>query len=389
MAFVSGLVFGGSTTFLCHLTGELVRRGVQVIIVSPEAENAFASDFQAAGVKVVLQNGRLIFEDRLHSMLRTLAEFRPTVVVGCVGADSYETLRYLPKGVFRMAVIQSHDQICYDVTAPYAGFTDAIVGVSTKIVERLGQMDAFRKVAKLCLFHGVPIPPQAEPREGNVQPLRVLYLGRIVNEGKRVLVFPKILAVLQKSGIPFQWTIVGDGDRRAELERVMPSVSPAQQVMFPGAVPHAQVSALLEKHDIFLLTSEVEGLPISLLEAMAHGLVPVVSDLESGIRNVVDSSNGMLIPPDDVEGYARAIIHLHERRDELAAKSAAARARVKREFSVEAMTDRWLAAFPPKPAAVSAWPTHWDIKPPLVARHPLYFSPPMRAIRRLAAKLRR
>src|SRR5436190_7692326 len=55
LAFVSGLVFGGSTTFLCNLTGEIVRRGVPVLVVSPEHENPLASDFQAAGVKVILQ----------------------------------------------------------------------------------------------------------------------------------------------------------------------------------------------------------------------------------------------------------------------------------------------------------------------------------------------
>jgi hypothetical protein len=120
---------------------------------------------------------------------------------------------------------------------------------------------------------------------------------------------------------------------------------------------------------------------------MGYGLVPVVSDLESGVSEVVDATNGVLVPVNDVEGYARAIVHLHQHRDELAAKSAAARARVKTEFSVGAMADRWLAAFP-TPVPVSEWPNNWNIKAPLTARHPIYFSPPMRVIRRLAAKFR-
>jgi glycosyltransferase involved in cell wall biosynthesis len=160
-------------------------------------------------------------------------------------------------------------------------------------------------------------------------------------------------------------------------------------VVFPGPLPNAQVPALLENHDVFLLASEAEGLPISLLEAMAHGVVPVVSDLESGIRDVVDATNGILVPVEDTEGYARAIIHLHEHRDELAAKSAAAHARVKTEFSVEAMTDRWLAAFHQNAPMIGDWPARWKIQPPLAVRHPVYFSPPMRVIRRLAAKFRR
>jgi glycosyltransferase involved in cell wall biosynthesis len=390
IAFISSLGFGGATTFVCNLAGELVRRHVPVIVVSPEKENAFASDFQAAGVKVVLHDDRrMIFEDRLVAMLETLAKFRPTVVVSCLGQSSYEMLRYTPPGVRRVAVIQADAPTFYDSAVLYAGCLDDIVGVSTKIVERLEQMDAFRNVSKLCLLHGVAMPQHFQPRGKDNQPLRLLYFGRLINEQKRVHLFPAILAALKEAGIPFQWTIAGEGNQRTNLERSMLFNPPAQQIVFPGSVPYAQVPSLLEKHDIFLLASDAEGLPLSLLEAMGHGLVPVVSDLESGIRDVVDATNGMLVPVNDVGGYARAIIHLHEHREELAAKSIAARARVQKEFSVAAMTDRWLTAFPKEPPAIGAWPANWKIKPLLVARYPIYFSPPMRVLRRLAARFRR
>ena len=67
IAFISGLGLGGAATFLCNLAGELVRRNVPVIVVSPEKENAFASDFQAAGVKVVLNDDRRNSGPRLWS----------------------------------------------------------------------------------------------------------------------------------------------------------------------------------------------------------------------------------------------------------------------------------------------------------------------------------
>jgi glycosyltransferase involved in cell wall biosynthesis len=390
MAFISGLGFGGSTTFLCHLTTELTRRGVPVLVVSPESENAFASDFRAGGVKVILQKGRLIFEDRLHSMMLTLAQFRPTVVVGCMGADSYEVLRYVPKGVRRLAVIQTDHPIHYDPAVHYAGCLDAIVGISTKITERLEKMEVFRDVTKRCLLHGVAMPATIEPRGNGSECLRILYLGRITNGQKRVYLFPQILADLKKSGIPFRWTIVGDGDQRTHLEPLMASDEPGQEVLFTGSLPNAQIPALLEQHDVFLLASDAEGLPISLLEAMAHGLVPVVSDIESGIRDVVDDGNGCLVPVDDTAGYARALVHLHRNRGELAAKSAAAHARVREHFSVSAMADRWLAEIPSPPPAIEPWPKHFKIKAPLTTgKNPVHFSTPMRVLRRMAARLRK
>ena len=169
----------------------------------------------------------------------------------------------------------------------------------------------------------------------------------------------------------------------------MKPVSPNQTVSIIGPVQYADVPALLKLHDICLLTSDHEGFGLSVLEAMGYGLVPVVSDLPAGIPEMVDKTTGILVPVDDVAGYARAIIHLHEHREELAAKSAAARERVKTKFSIEAMTDGWLAAFPPTTAPISDWPQQWSITAPLVARHPVYFSPPLRVLRRLAAKFRR
>ena len=330
---------------------------------------------------------RMIFEDRLRAMLQVLAVFQPTVVVACLGTSTYEVLRYVPHGVHRMAVVQTDHPIFYEAVNPYAGCLDAVVGVSGRIAERLAAMDAFSNVAKLSLAHGVSVPQTVEPRGKAGQPLRILYLGRITDPQKRVNLFPQILTLLQRAGIPFRWTIAGQGDKRAELERIM-LTSSTQEVKFIGAVPNAEVPALLEKQDIFLLTSDAEGLPMSLLEAMGHGLVPVVSDLESGIREVVNAGNGTLVPVDDVEGYARAIIHLHEHRDELAAKSAAAHELVQREFSVAAMTERWLSVLPKTVPPISEWPSRWRIRPPLAARSSLRFSLPARVLRRLFIKFR-
>jgi len=330
----------------------------------------------------------MIFEDRMGAMLGALADFQPTVVISCLGAASYEVLRYVPKGVWRMAIVQCDHPIFYDAISPYGDCMDAAVGISTRITERLATMESLRQVPSLCLLHGVDVPATVIPRGRAGAPLRILYLGRIMDPQKRVFLFPKILAALQQTNLSFQWTIAGEGDRHAELERAMQPTAPNQKIIFPGAIPNTQVPALLEQHDIFLLASDAEGLPISLLEAMAHGVVPVVTDLESGIRDVVDTTNGMLVPVDEVTGYARAILHLHAHREELAAKSAAAHERVKTAFSVAAMTDRWLATLPPLPVELPRWAHRWRILAPLTAPNKFYFFPPARFVRRLLAKFR-
>jgi glycosyltransferase involved in cell wall biosynthesis len=172
------------------------------------------------------------------------------------------------------------------------------------------------------------------------------------------------------------------------LEANLKAQAPGQTIIFAGSVRYAEVPALLREHDVFLLTSDYEGLPLSLLEAMGQGLVPVVSALKSGIPEVVDNSNGLLVAVNDVPGYARAIVQLHAGRDLLAAKSFAARVRVKRDFSVAAMTDRWLAVMPAPQGSDEIWPKRWHIQGPLLARNPIYYSAPVRLLRRAAVRLR-
>ena len=169
----------------------------------------------------------------------------------------------------------------------------------------------------------------------------------------------------------------------------MHTESPEQVVTFPGKVAYADVPALLAEHDIFLLASDYEGLPLSLLEAMGQGLVPVVSDLPSGIRTVVDDSTGLRIALDDTAGYAEAIIKLHHHRNELLALSRNAKGRVQQEYSVGIMTDRWLAAVPKSNPSEIIWSEQFIIQPILAAANHWRFSPPMRLVRRMLMKLRK
>ncbi|MEI9897542.1 MAG: glycosyltransferase family 4 protein [Chthoniobacter sp.] len=367
----------------------MVRRGIPVEVISMEIENPLSADFQRQAIPLLcLDERRVIYEDRIRKVLQRLAAFHPTAVVSTLGAVSFETLRYLPPGVFRVGMGQSDDPQVYEMMRRYGPWMDLVAMVSQAMQQKAQAMPDFARVPVGYLPYGVPMCPATElPMRPLTQPLRILYLGRLDREQKRVHLFPEILRHLVAGGAPFRWTIVGEGPERAFLEANLKTDSPSQTVTFAGAIHYADVSRILRDHDVFLLASDYEGLPLSLLEAMGYGLVPVVTDLASGIREVVDAASGFRIPVDDVAGYARAILHLHQHRDEFAAKSAAARARVAQDFSVAAMTDRWLAAIPATAAGGEAWSNHWRITAPLEVSGAFHFSPPMRLVRRLAKRL--
>lgn len=302
VALVAGSVpLGGSTSFLCNLGGELIRRNIPAKVLSFEKENPLASDFQRMNIPVLcLDQRRMIFEDRLKRVLQHLARFQPTVVVATLDATSFEVLRHLPPGIFRIGMGQSHDPNVYELLRHYLPWVDLVAVVSQTMKEKAEAMPEFAKVPVACLSYGVPMPPETDlPVRDVTKPLRILYHGRLYREQKRVHLFPQILEQLKASGIPFHWTIAGDGSEKKILERTMSS-SPAQTISFPGRISYADVPALIRTHDICLLTSDYEGFGLSVVEAMGHGLVPVVSDLPAGIPEMVDETNGVLVPVEDV-----------------------------------------------------------------------------------------
>ena len=383
-----GLKLGGSTTFLCNLAGELIRRSVPAIVLSMERENPLASDFAAVSVPVTCQDERTtIYEDRMLATLREISAFRPNVLVANLSAMSFETLRYAPPGVLRVGVAHSDEAGVYRMLPGYAKHMDVLVTVSETIKARLEAMEEFRAVPVIYAPLGVPMPVGGEGAGGgDAGPLRLIYIGRIEREQKRAHLFPEILAGLKASGIPVHWTIAGDGPLLPWLRGHMGGTGPGQAISFAGKVDYKDVPALLARHDLFLLASDYEGLPLSLLEAMGHGLVPVVSDLPSGVGAVVDETNGRLVKPDDIAGYAREIAWLHGHRAEMAAMSLAGRRKVRALYSTGAMADRWLAIFEKTAGRMPDWPVEWKILPP-VGGNPFTFSALGRWIRRWKSKL--
>lgn len=391
VAFVTGgVVVGGATTFLCNLAGEMVRRNVPVEVLSFENDNPLAADFERLKISLFCADEkRFIFEDRMRFILGALRAFNPTVVVANLGPSSFETLRYLPEGIFRVGIVHADDPNVYGMASHYIAHLDLIAAVSETIKTNLEKIPAYSGVPIRYLPLGVPMPKkELSPTSRGNRPLRILYLGRLAQEQKRVRLFPQILAGLNAAKIPFEWTIAGDGPEAGYLKQMMKADRADQKIIFTGKVDYTDVPGLVQDKDIFLLASDYEGLPLSLLEAMGSGLVPVVSDLPSGIHELIDDTTGFLVALNNVKGFSDAIIYLNENREKLEQFSRNAQAKVLTNFSVSAMADRWIAMFSEVKNHEAQWPKEWIIKPLLLSKRPFYHSAPMQFVRRLSLKLR-
>ena len=160
----------------------------------------------------------------------------------------------------------------------------------------------------------MPIPERLPERRLEADaPLRIVYTGRLVQGQKRVLDLARIVSGLDEQGIPAELTVIGEGEQRQTLMNACAPFVDRQTVRFLGTLANEQVLAVLGQSDVFVLTSEYEGLPVSLLEAMAWGCVPVVTDIGSGIPELVqDGVNGYRLPVGDIRSFVTRLGSLQE-----------------------------------------------------------------------------
>ena len=92
--------------------------------------------------------------------------------------------------------------------------------------------------------------------------------------------------------------------------------------------------AIAANQDVFVLPTKFEGSPVSLLEAMSAGLVPVVSRIPGGITDIVNRDIGFIIDVDDNKGFSNAISQLYSDRQLLNKMSRNAREKIECEFDV-------------------------------------------------------
>ncbi len=137
----------------------------------------------------------------------------------------------------------------------------------------------------------------------------ILAVGRLSPEkGHGVLL--EALSNLKRDGTPMRLILVGDGPLRSSLETAAEDAGIADLVEFTGELPAPEVHARLARADLFCLPSFSEGLPISIMEAMAVG-VPVVTTWIAGIPELAESeTTALTVPPARADALAVALHRL-------------------------------------------------------------------------------
>lgn len=163
---------------------------------------------------------------------------------------------------------------------------------------------------------------------------RLLYTGRLAAV-KGLPILLESLTSIKITHPDVLLTVVGDGADRTQLEQRTTQLGLTQNVKFVGYQSQAKVREYMQETDVFVLPSFAEGVPVSLMEALAAG-VPVVTTQIAGISELVENGvSGYLVPPGNADLLAERITELlanPQRRSEF---GAAGRIKIAQEFDIQ------------------------------------------------------
>jgi len=230
----------------------------------------------------------------------------------------------LPPNVAVVGIVHSDDPLHYEHVARLGSYWDAIVCVSDTVARKVAELQPSLTARLHVISNGMPVPEVCPERPTDhaekFRPLRVMYHGGLNTHQKRILDIAGVLNECEKAGVPVQITVAGDGSEREALLAACESHTRAGRFHYAGLKPHDEIETMLRQHDVYLLPSAFEGLPYALLEAMANGCVPVVTDIESAVPELIRHGvNGYRVPVGDVAAFAHYLGILNADRKLLAA----------------------------------------------------------------------
>jgi glycosyltransferase involved in cell wall biosynthesis len=283
----------------------------------------------------------------VRNCLKLIEESQPDVYVPNCILPAYYAAGYIrSQGVQTVGVLHSDDPFYWGLVDEFVnGLPEfrlsAVVAVSKYLQDEVKVIAEKNNIVIRRIGCGVPISSDvAKPSNGV---FRLVYAGRLTEEQKCISEVARALCsvVNQNSGVE-AW-IAGEGGDRANVERIIQTSGvDTQRVKLLGRVDGSKIYSVLCDCHAFVLLSDYEGLPVSMLEAMAAGVVPICLDMRSGIREVVQSGFNGLIVKDRKEDFYAAVRTLQGDAALWSKLSANARETVKQNFSEEICAASWI-----------------------------------------------
>ncbi len=341
---------GGLESHVSGLAVGLVKRGIEVRVVTSKSQARLSSEEELDGVRirrvwlpsrspagwlgyalgsipVTRRWGR--WADVVHA--QSFASVLPAGLsaAGRPWLASFHTSHFL---------MRARRSIWTPILRWLVRWPDHALAASEEIAEVAMQLAGDRSVEPLTNGVDTEAFRRQERTAVDSDPASTIVVPRRLVQKNGVEVLMRALPEI-RSGIPdVRVLVIGDGPERGNLEALATELGVVGSIRFLGSRPHSEMPGLLSAGEIAVFPSLMEATSVGALEAMSCQLA-VVASAVGGLPEIVDDQVGMLVPPRDASALARAVLGLlrDERRRE---KGRRGRERVVARWSNERLVER-------------------------------------------------
>lgn len=315
--YLASLIVGGTERVVVNLADYLYKRGYRVTIVTTyKREGEFElpeyieriitepSDLQ-------FDSGRIgNFRKRISNLKAIWNEIEPDVILSFIGKNNMMAL--LTAGRIPVCVA-----VRGEPTAEYYSKMLQIVsktlfakssGIILQTTQSMRYFPAYLR--KKCTVLNNPLREEyMQPNESRAEDNRIVTVGRVDENKNQKMLIDAFASIADKYPME-QLVIYGDGVLRDSLIKYVEEIGMASRISLPGAT--SKVREEIKNAGIFVLTSDTEGMPNALIEAMCLGIPAISTDCPCGgpAELICNRENGMLIPVGDTEALKVALSEL-------------------------------------------------------------------------------
>lgn len=356
---------GGMENGLVNLINRMPGDRYRHAVVSLTDSTSFADRISRADVPIVSLGKKPGQDPGLYwRLFRTFRRLRPALVhtrnLAAVEAVVSAAAAFVPHRV--------HGEHGRDVQDPdgsrrryrwlrrsLSPLVDRFVALSRELEEYLVESVGVPSSKVVRIVNGVDLErfrPRAEGREPLPQGVPFDASGKVVigsvtrmQEVKDPLTLARAFVRLVQRGLGSKacLVLVGDGPLLAEVRKVLSESDAYRHAWLMGS--REDVASLLRSFDVFALSSRVEGISNTILEAMASGLPVAATRVGGNDELVEDGVTGALVPSRDPEALAGTLARYIDEKRLREEQGRAGRARAEREFGLEAMVARYLGVY--------------------------------------------
>jgi glycosyltransferase involved in cell wall biosynthesis len=317
ISFVAGtLAQGGSERQLYYMARSLARAGAATQVLCLTQGEFWQDKIEAAGVQVQCVGKNRSRLARLAAIVKEVRRFRPSVLQSQhFYTNPYVLVAARWLGVPEVGAIRSATNWAVARNAAFlrkfsllrlrhiAANSQQSIDEAIELGVPRERLTLLPNVIDLDLFRPLEAPPAG--------PIELLSVGRLGPEKRHDLFLNVLARARAQSAFPITGRIVGSGLLREQLEKQAAGLGLTQAALaFSGSV--ADMPAVYQKAGMLVLSSDHEGSPNVVLEAMACGL-PVVATRVGGVPDLIEHERtGMICPRGDEAALCDAVLRLTE-----------------------------------------------------------------------------